>query len=277
MLSSLGSHQSFFTKLLNSTLFIQNTIVTNQYGLPNPTLYVYIPFRDGSYANWASGSASMTNLSIVNSPSISTTDPIKTGSEFMEFVRASSQSLKLPNYTMNTTATSFSVSLFVKFKSGNSDFANIWCITNHIKTSGSDSTKKYTWAIFHLPSSGSIRFEYARDGSDGIVRRGLTKSGIVINQWYHIVAIQRNDGSNTMELWIDGVNSGASISGTSSGTGPQRSWTSTVHRLAHSSYATDSATNVCIDDFRFYPNTVLTQAQITTLRDAKLQDFDFIN
>lgn len=269
MLSSISSNQSLHTKLLYT---ISNPIIANEYGLPTPTLY--IPIRDSTYANWANGTPSLTNLSTTNGPNILTLDQLRPLSQYMNFAKASTQQLNLPQYDM-TNMTSFSVSMWVKLKTGNNDFSNMWCITNFYRLVTTDTTKKYTWAVLYVPSSSYIRFEYARDGSEGTVRRGLTQTGIAIDTWYHIVAIQKAD--NSMEFWINNVKCTSSISGTNATTAPYRTWTSTYHVCGNSSYANDTATSMQLDDFRFYSNTVLTAAQIQTLYEAKNQTFDFIN
>jgi hypothetical protein len=81
-----------------------------------------------------------------------------------------------------------------------------------------------------------------------------------------------------MELWVNGVKQTATVlTGSSPTTAPTYNWTSTFHALARSSYGGDGATEVGIDDFRFYSNTVLTSAQIESLYNARNQVNDFIN
>ena len=241
----------------------------NKYGLPLPR--IYIPIRNNNYANWANGSEDLTNVSITNSPSIFSSNSFRSSnSQYMNFVQGSNQRLNLPNRNVDSA---FSVSLWVKLLPGNNDFANIWCISNYFTRTASDN--KYTWAIWYGPNSKSIRFEYARDGSQGQVRRGLTQSGVNTNTWYHIVVIRKNDTSSGLELWIDNVKSTATISGISSNNTPTNGWFSVFHACGRSSYEEDQSTGVQIDDIRYY-NTALTATNIQTLYDAKNQTFDFV-
>ena len=273
MFSSLSSFQSFIQNKLEQVVITTREILSNQFGLPIPD--IYIPFRSDAYENWATGTPNTTNITSTNNPTI-VSNGFSSNSQYLRCVKASNQRLNLPNYSMSTV-TSFSVSMWVNFGSGNSNYANVWCITNYYRPGGADSTNKYTWAIFYLPSSSQIRFEYARDVSVGTVRRGYThQSTVSINQWYHIVAIQKTD--NSMELWVNNVKQTATtLTGTNPTTVPTYNWTSTFHALARSSYGGDSATEVGIDDFRFYTNNVLTSNQIQTLYDARNQANDFIN
>ncbi len=274
MFSSLSSIQSFIHKV--RTWSSTREILSSRFSLPIPT--IYIPFRFNSYENWATGTPNTTNITLTNNPTI-VYNGFTPNSHYLQCVKASDQRLNLPNIDMNST-TSFSVSMWVNFGSGNGNFANVWCITNYYRPAGANSTNKYTWAIFYLPSSSQIRFEYARDGSVGTVRRGYThQSAISTSTWYHIVAIQKTDTTDSsMELWVNGVKQTATVlTGSSQTTAPTYNWTSTFHALARSSYGGDGATEVGIDDFRFYANTVLTSTQIQTLYNARNQFDDFIN
>jgi hypothetical protein len=237
----------------------------NKYGLPLPI--IYIPIRDNNYANWANSSEDLTNVSITNSPSIVSSNSFSLNSQYMNFVQGSNQRLNLPNRNVDT---SFSVSLWVKLLPGNNDFANIWCISNYFTRTASDN--KYTWAIWYGPNSQSIRFEYARDGPQGVVRRGLTQSGVNTNTWYHIVVIRK---SNSLELWIDNVKSTASLSGINSSITPTNGWFSVFHACGRSSYEEDQSTGAQINDIRYY-NSVLTPTDIQTLYNARNQTFDFV-
>jgi hypothetical protein len=243
-----------------------SSISVNNYNLPVPI--IYIPIRDKTCANWATGSADSTNISTTGGLSIFSSNSFRSNSQYMNFEQGSEQRLNLPNRTVDSA---FSVSLWVKLLPGNNDFANIWCISNYFTRTASDN--KYTWAIWYGPVGTAIRFEYARDGPEGIVRRGLTQSGVNTNTWYHIVVIRKND--NSLELWVNNVKSTAQISGINENTLPTNGWTSVFHACGRSSYEADQSTGAQIDDIRYY-NSVLTPTDIQTLYNARNQTFDFV-
>jgi hypothetical protein len=266
MLSSLASITSISNSNSGNLYNDTSSMELNKYGLPLPI--IYIPIRDNNYANWANSSQDLTNVSITNSPSIVSSNSFRSNSQYMNFVQGSNQRLNLPNRNVDSA---FSVSLWVKLLPGNVDTANIWCISNYFTRAESD--KKYTWAIWYGPVGTAIRFEYARDGPEGIVRRGLTQSGVNTNTWYHIVVIRKND--NSLELWVNNVKSTAQISGINEITLPTDGWTSVFHACGKSSYEPIQSTGAQIDDIRYY-NSVLTPTDIQTLYNARNQTFDFV-
>lgn len=263
MLSSLGTFQSLNTKITTITVSA-DVVLQNVYGLPIPSYY--IPFRERPIADYRTGTGNTTGISDNGTPTLYSTDGII--GNYIRLASASQQYVTLQNINMNTM-TSFSISLWVRIGT-TSNFSNVWCISNFFKTDS--TTKKYTWALFY--SSGNIRFEYARDGSEGTVRRGKQQA-VNTNQWYHIVCIQRADFS--IDIYINNVRSTAAISGQSTTTNPYFNWTSVLHQIGKSSYQNDPYFNGDIDDFRLYANTELTTAHIQTLYDSKTSRNDFVN
>jgi hypothetical protein len=244
-------------------------LVSNYYGLPTPTYY--IPFRDNNFTNY--GSENTTAITSTNNPSIVTVAPVSQSSQGIRLVASSSQYLTLPSRSMTST-TSFSVSVWVNVVSGQSGVCNIWCISNQQRPTTDTTTNKYTWALFY--SSNAIRFEYARDGSAGLVRRGKQQA-VNTNEWIHIVCIQRVT-SYGIDLYINGTKSGASITGTNNGTTSAYNfnWTSSAHQIGKSSYNADPYFSGDIDDFRFYANVELTDAEVSNLYAGRNAPHDFI-
>ncbi len=265
MLSSIATLQSFKIYKANNS-----TIVSNVYNLPSPT--IYIPIRDNAASNYANGTPSNVGITLYNTPTYISNNGNVGTKQSLNLVATSSQYLMMPNINM-ASLTSFSVSLWVKLGATNSGFANIWCISNHMKPSGTDTTKKYTWAI-NLPSSTTIRFEYARDGSEGNVRRGK-QATISTGVWTHFVAIQR--ANLGIDIYLNGTLVVTSVSGQNTTTAQYFSWTSVYNMIGRSSYALDPYTNTQIDDFRFYSNVELSTTDITNLYNMKNNNFDVIN
>ncbi len=244
------------------------SILRNVYGLPLPLMY--IPIRDNAVNNYVTGSPDSTGITVANAPAI-TTGAVGTA-QAIKFVQASTQYVKLPNINMANNP-AFSVSFWVKLGATNATYANLWCISNYIKLNGTDATKKYTWAI-NMPSATTLRFEYARDGSEGTVRRGKEIT-VSTGVWFHIVVIQR--ANLNVDIYKNGTLMVSTVTGSNVTTAQNFAWTSNYHFLGRSSYASDPYINAEIDDFRFYSNYELTQANVNSLYDMRNNTKDIIN
>jgi hypothetical protein len=266
MLSSLSTIQSFCNKF-NSLI----SVVSNYYGLPIPT--IYIPIRENSVANYVTGTADTTGISTSSTSGSPTfTTGYVANSQSIIFNKNLSQYLTLPNINM-ANLSCFSVSLWVNLAIGTSNFTNVWCISNFQRPTNDSTTKKYTWALLY--HGGVIRFEYARDGPEGIVRRSK-QVAITLGQWYHIVCIQRSNTSMDMDMYINNVKNTSNLY-SPTGTLPQYAWQSTVHQCARSSYNADPFLSCTLDDFRFYSNKELSETDINKLYVGKNAPNDFIN
>lgn len=275
MLSSLSTTRAVIITNRNSSSILSNYYTDNTSGYSLPTPSIYIPFRDNSFGNFVSGYSNTTDISQFNNPTFGT-GIVSSNPQAMSLTRASSQYLKLPNINMSTL-TKFSVSIWVNLSASPQGYSNIWNISNYQKPVTADSTNKYTWAIWYN-SGGNFRFEYARDGSLGQIRRGKwSNTGVVPGTWYHLVGIQRSSGTdnNNLDFYVNNVKVTNSLSEPT--TSVTYNWTSTVHQIGRSSYDNDPYLGGLIDDFRFYPNIELTEQDITNLYNGRNAPNDFIN
>lgn len=262
MLSSISTVQSFKTNNI-----VLNSLLSNYLGLPVPTLY--IPIREYSIANYSSGVQDLSGITAYNDPSFNNTGAVGTR-QSLNFIRSLSQYVQLPNINMSTL-NSFTVSLWFKVPSNVANYTNIWCISNYLY-SGGDIMPKYTWALFNI--ANEIRFEYARDGSVGTVRKGKNVS-INYNVWCHAVLIQRVDLS--IDIYLNNVKSTYTMDGINIATDQNFNWNGIYNMIGRSSYLSDPYTSMDFDDYRFYSNIELTDSEITKLYNTKNVTSDVIN
>lgn len=254
-------------------------IKINYIGLPTPTLY--IPVITGDFANYISGTADTTGITLFNNPTTETgyISSSSTGGKKFTAVQgtpgidmSASQYARLPNYTMSA-GQSFTTAFWFKINANsNVDFANLWCISS----AQYPTTPKYTFAIFHKLDVNKIYFQYARDGGAGSIRQNsIAVSTVSLGTWTHLAAVYTtsNDG---ITLYINNVvaTGGTTINVGASG---NLGWTSVSHFIAKSSYTGDPYCNVTIDDFRFYNGTALNTTQLTTLYNNRTPGYSIVN
>ena len=264
-----GNHQQYYMYIFGTALSDQDrTIVenVNYYNsinniISDTNLIMYYPMEssdisNGYLANWAFGSP-VYDASMVNGPSLVENSRIVGGSA-MSFSAASSQYLKLPDFTPTTNGLSFSVwynstntgSWGRIFDFGNgSGFYNIFISpTNYI-------TNKLNLTLY---------------GNGGSALTSITLDDPSYNDstWRHVVwtltyDVSYNPGS-TWKVYINGqLNKYSTTSYYPDTTVIRR-----MNYIGKSNWSADASYNGYIDDFRVY-NRVLSAAEVSQLYYAQ--------